>query len=290
MRVSYSTNRVEQNDCVALRGETSQRTVAPFPSPPTAEDPHTSKMKEKSDIVGRSPRGPVTFRKRTKWPFVFVLDEHTVRRLWEVVSTEDDGVCVYAECSDDITRSFQTLDGILGYQNEKGSRIESLTFEADSLDEDKLSVEITFDMDLSGYPGTGLRISGGEDQVLKLRQDLEPIVRETKPWYWVVSRTNVMSIGVLAIFLWKVNDYLLNFAWWPNPDDGTSLTRVAAILVVLTWCWAGLSRLNRAVFPYGYFAIGRGVVRHAFLEKVRFAVLTPSVIAVLAWLWALIGI
>ncbi|MEK6525535.1 MAG: hypothetical protein AABZ22_01545, partial [Nitrospirota bacterium] len=137
------------------------------------------------------------------------------------------------------------------------------------------------------WDGISLSVDGPEDQVIVVRDKLNALFADMKPWYAVICRIDFFYvIWPLLVFMWLV---IIAMSDSSKPSRALSFTeaiRAASIAIVFfvgvggsVW---GLNRLRRRFFPEAVFAIGRGAERYEFDEKIRWVVIIGFAVSVLA--------
>lgn len=205
--------------------------------------------------------------------------ENAIERIWKLLSKHYGQVSAVLECSDDVSRPFRTLDSVLGYPNHKDASIDTIEISARSGHITRASISLsTTRNDLYRY-----RLEGTEDEILALSQKLEVVLRDLRPWYLWLSRTN--AIGV-AFLMTVMADVVRDALRQGQERDMVEVLPLAAtaIIVIGGALFLMLSPLNRLVFPYGYFRLGSFEERFKHLDYMRWAV-NPGAPSFLVWLW-----
>ena len=215
------------------------------------------------------------------WPFVFLVDKDTIVQVWEVLSEYAHPVEAKFKCSDDVTRTFHTTNAALQYPNRKEGRIQNLTISTgDRVGKSaSLSFDTVFRFARSMQFQVEFMASGREGEVLALKRRLEELVADTKPWYWWFARTH--AIGIVGCIV-VVSEVFLNAFSEPNEEY---VGKFIFYAFLLAGAMHAFSRLNRMLFPYGFFKIGRCVRQFEVMEKVRFGVLFTLISLFLGWVF-----
>lgn len=228
---------------------------------------------------------PVTAEIRSENAFVLRLTE--VEAIWSLLGSAIGGVTAKVSCVDGIQREFESASDLAAYDNVASRSIHGLTIRARSEDRET-SASMSFN---SGFThGVRLNIEGPEDLVIVVRDKLQPLIADLRPWYSLIARIDFFYvIWPLLVFMWMV---LLGMADSSKPSKVLTFaeaSRAAAIGLLflvgvggLVW---GLNRLRERFFPDTFFALGRGVDRYHFDEKIRWVVIVGFVVNVVASLF-----
>lgn len=127
------------------------------------------------------------------------------------------------------------------------------------------------------------QLRGTESAIITLSQRLDVALRDLRPWYLWLSRTNAIGVAFTITF---ATDVLRDALLMGREQSVAEVLPVAltAIVIIGTTLFLVLLPLNRLVFPYGYFRLGGYEERFRHLDYVRWTVI-PGTISLLLWLW-----
>lgn len=213
----------------------------------------------------------------------FVVTAAYVEKCWGLLAARIGPVDAVAHSVDNIQRPFDTAKKLAAYENTRDREIKRLALTARSDDHSK-SARVTF----GGYVPITASIEGPELVVTRLRDDISDVLAGTKAWYSWIARVNAGYIGMALILVVSL------FANLVTPDQegpfpGVGFAKAAlaiGILLLMLGCFAGLAWLFNYVrlrfFPVASFALGQGVDRFDFAERVRWCVLVAFFVSVTA--------
>ncbi len=205
-----------------------------------------------------------------KFNHAFVLKEDAVRRIWQLLLPEAT-VSATAVCADGAQRVFEKADSLVEYSNSKSNKIFSLSFEC-RLDKDRYS-SVQISLEPVNGPHTSLGMLGKYCENLELRAGLLDELAGMKSWYSFVSRSPCAAILAILLFF----PTLLLVLTFLDIDIGSNVqsekVSVLILLVVLftySVLYVPLKLIHVLFFPMGDFALGQGLDRHSFDDKIRF--------------------
>ncbi len=218
----------------------------------------------------------------------FVMRADQINRIWAFLQGAIGPVRATASCADHIERAFTSPNELNAYENARARAIRGLLFTAWIADHDRSAY-----LNLRGdsFRSVSLKIEGPEIIVSRLRDDLLELFDGMKPWYSRITRLDFFYVvmGVLAFMMIVV----AGMAGGTKSERSLSFVqavRVAAELVGVLAGLAGLvwllNRLRERFFPVAAFAIGQGLDRFQFDEKIRWVVIVGFVVSVFASLVA----
>lgn len=219
----------------------------------------------------------------------FVLREQSIRKIWGVLEEHVGTVAATARCTDELVRTFSSVEDLLNYENATSKRILSLRLDAQSND-GKISAELAFAEHSWGT--IELAVRGDEFAVSRLKDQLDDVFEGLRPWYWRFSRLDFFYIiGGAVLFAYVLlNAYALGK---PRSEFEMSWSRALLMTLVTISIFAaigfvifGLNQLSRRYFPLAMFATGQGQARYAQDETVRWAIFVGFVISLAASLVA----
>ena len=221
----------------------------------------------------------------------FVLRRDDSKRIHDTLIQQVGNVHFSAECSDGITRDFDTFEEIDSYENPPAKAITYLRIRSRCAQTggivpaiEQASVSFWSDHKIS------ITITSLERDGLALRNDLEDIFDGMRPWHAFITRalqSNV--IGYTSLFSWVVFIAYLYIEnrpppdYEPNPPVEVPLWEVAlavalfgiALFVIPIGLLSVSDKIQEWLFPGSYFALGRqGGSRYDKQEKFRWFFLT----------------
>lgn len=104
---------------------------------------------------------------------------------------------IEAECADDISRTFKSVDELLGFENAASKTIYRLRFWAKDEEMSKYAmVQLAAVRDIT-TPGISVTLFAREDTVVRLRSDLLDFIDGMRPGYSTI-RVNFFPISLVA--------------------------------------------------------------------------------------------
>ena len=210
----------------------------------------------------------------------FVLDEEQVRSLAKILQNCVGESSISAACADDATRSFESVDKLLEYENARSRRIISLSLysraEKYTPEETSIGIDITCSTNPT-WRTTHISVSvkGVEEWASITMRQLDEVVAGSRPWYSWISKINAFLLwGPFAVTLFVpfVQAELI-----PSPITIWGLITLGGLSFWPAW---GAAYAIRYLFPSGVFLIGQEKARHKTKERVRWMVI-PLAITVL---------
>ena len=220
----------------------------------------------------------------------FVLDEKQVRSLAKILQDYAGEPSISVDCTDHATRSFESVDELLEYENAKSRRITSLslrsyTFTGSHLLEEREDARIdaawggpqTFRSTRTAY--ISVRVSGTEERASITKRELDEVIAGSRPWYSWVSKINEVSLWLL---FYVILSFLL-FQFGETSWVRTPLNILTAAGLSIWPAW-GVSWVLRRLFPLGVFLIGQEKGRYRTKEWLRKLVIGTMVTVIITWL------
>ncbi|MSP28205.1 MAG: hypothetical protein EXR80_07285 [Methylococcales bacterium] len=207
----------------------------------------------------------------------FVLKSDDIAKLWKIF--EDNGMEVIATitCSADCVRKFEKCETLNQYENAKSSNIIQLDIEG-KCNNPYTRAKVSFGY--LDFKPIHISICCDESLVLAMRMKVGDVLHGIKPWYSCISTMNFLNaifivVLLINIFIFFVPFFIPSLA--AKPKSGISSHEIYDILSILNFGGLlifGINCLRNKLFPLNTFAIGQGLVRHEFNEKIRWAGLT----------------
>jgi hypothetical protein len=207
----------------------------------------------------------------------FVLKSEDITKIWKIF--EDNGMEVIATitCSDDFVRKFEKCEMLIQYENAKRSKIIKLDIEG-KFNNPYTRAKISFEY--FNFKPIHVSICGDESLVLPMRIKIVDVLHGIKPWYSCISTMSFLNAIFLVAILMNIFLFFAPFfipSLATKPKSAISSHEISVILNMLTFGGLlifGINCLRNKLFPLNTFAIGQGLVRHEFNEKIRWGGLT----------------
>ena len=197
----------------------------------------------------------------------FILDKERIKSLVNVLQSRVGEPSISAVCADEGTRSFESVEDLLQYENPKGRSILSLDFESTN-HEEKVVAIIEF---RSPYKkiltasGVAITVSGEEDQATIVMKGIEEIVLGIQPWYsWLAKINEIFWIALYLIALYFPFNKLGLFSF-----SDLNVLDVISISAVAAWMTFGTRYVVRFLFDPAVFMIGQEKSRYQTKEWIR---------------------
>lgn len=198
---------------------------------------------------------------REEIKFALLIDDTTVRKLWDLLERCGERVAAKAKCNDGITRHFETLDSLLSYENSRRQRTTDIEISATSL-----SVNTSAHLYLQrGSERYFTLETSDEGTTSSVRQGLLDTLDDARVWYSIAALNSPVSPLFFLLLLCGV--VALNMFLPKSSSNTLSVTELAALFlyVIVIMAAAGLlvfivEKLRKTYFPLLTFAIGQGVV------------------------------
>ena len=232
-------------------------------------------------------------------PQAFVASPDGLKKLVELLQDRVGEVDIRADCADDLSRGFETVEDLIAYENTKPKEICSLYLSAHPEDYSKRSARIRFYS--SFWLGVLIDITGSEDDVSILKEKTLDIIAGMRPWYDAMSHINfviAISIGLwILMTFWIIPfvvDLVMTFRGIPMSDyKGKDvsfhvyLRQVMPISTPLALIFVSMymlffKRLYKFLFPRAFFMIGQGRSRFKFQQKIRWGVVIGFLVSLAA--------
>jgi hypothetical protein len=133
----------------------------------------------------------------TERKHAFVVRLADLKKLWDLLQSRIGVVTISAKCGDEIERKFENLKQLKDFENSPQKTIVHLSLNSRS-DDWKKSAEIKFSN--SSNRVIDIRLSGSEQGVSRLYDDVSDILDGTRPWYSRLSKVDFF--------------YVIGFVYW----------------------------------------------------------------------------
>jgi hypothetical protein len=213
----------------------------------------------------------------------FVVERELVEKLCSLIVNHVGKVTITVECTDEVEREFASSTELNAYDNLSSRSIRSMRVSGRSKDYET-SASLGF-----GPNGAFFSITApSDDLVVKMRQEVQDIAREMRPWFSPFATVNMFVIAAgFLILLWlgiTVGQALGFIADSGKPSTESGRSDAQGWLVIITYfgMFAVLHELQTRIFPVTTFALGQGKQRHENREKMRLSVVVALVVSVIA--------
>ena len=165
--------------------------------------------------------------------------------------------------STQVSYTFETVGGLIDYENPKSKEIRSIGLHAKSDDYSK-SAMVLFHNAL-GSPAIAISLNVCQSALPTLLDEIQDVIRGMRPWYDVLSRApHVYSFGIIVLFM------VMEIFWFKGYIPGIietfqdeSRERIFRFIVIFSTAlmWFPFYKLLGFVLPPTVFAIGQGKER-----------------------------
>ena len=215
---------------------------------------------------------------------IFVLNESDVQNIWNIFRDRINTPTIVIKCIDDLKREFTTWKSFTQFNNSKSQEIIDLSIHATSDLNDKSDKRASIEFGMNYSRTVYLYIEANEKVTIRLKDDIENILEDIKPWYQKISFfdfTNAylsMTIPLLIIFLFFYNLDL------NNNENKLSIILLSTAIVSVLFLTFGhyLNKIKNYFFPKVYFELGAGIERYKTFENIRWTVIVGFVVSLLA--------
>ncbi len=228
----------------------------------------------------------------------FVVGPDELKKLVELLQKRVGKVDIRADCADDLSREFKTLKDLITYENPKSKEIRRIHLRARSDDYSK-SATIVFREGSRFSTGVSIDVTGREDVVSRLKEEILDIIAGIHLWYGVMYRINFVNpvwivLGILLVvgYLFSFSILFLMLGWVPavpEANRGDLINRLKSIRYILFipqlifFVIAIFSnKILKSYFPKAVFTIGQGKSRFEHQEKVRWVVIIGFAVSLAA--------
>lgn len=216
-------------------------------------------------------------------PWAIIVDDDSIKRIWSHVHGYADTARAEVRCFDEITRTFETLDELLGYENNPRSLITQIEISGRSSEQEK---SMTITLGRSYSTPTSLSIRGEEVDVSVAQDKVRDTFHGMKAWYAPIATIDMYVFWSVVIVLAMMILQLMapsNTA----PTSGRTLKEALHALPKVLLILGGVAAavwltvfIRRRFFPMVSFAIGQGVKRYQFDEQIRWTVLVGFLVGI----------
>lgn len=209
----------------------------------------------------------MTVQYSKRFSHAFVIDGSKLKKLTELLKNRVSNVSVSAGCVDGMSYEFKTVEDLIAYENPKSKKIVSIKLYAESEDFSR-SARISFVS--QGFPtGILIEVTGNEDIISRLRDEILDIIKGTRPLYDMLSRFPYgysAGIGILIGLIVRI--YLKRYLTETFEEEAENIARLLMYASTLLIMYP-VYKLLCFCFPKGCFAIGQGKSRFNSLKWFR---------------------
>lgn len=212
----------------------------------------------------------------------FSLSVEDIRKIADALAAIDPKLVIEAQCADQFTRQFASVEDLAAYENTTARALRRLTIRTRYLGQ---SAGIEFDGD--DKDNVTIALEGEEDVTVALYQMLKDRLEGMRPWYAPLWRVNFMTISLALPFVALLFIYVavsLGFLQVRKPTATDTEWSIRGLWwgLIPGVTGLGITITRRRVFPIANFLIGQGITRYQKGELLRIVVVVGFSISVLA--------
>jgi len=218
-------------------------------------------------------------------PGAIIVDEDSIKRIWAHVEGYTNAPLAEVKCSDEITRTFDTLEGLIGYENNPRAFIKQIEISGRSR-EPARSITITLGRNYS--TPTSLSIRGEEIDASTAQEKVRDTIHGMKAWNSKVATFDMFTLWLIVMTMSLVILQLMAPSD-STPRPGRSLNEALHALPNVILVLGGVALLvwatvfiRRRFFPLVSFPIGQGIKRYQFDEQIRWTVIVGFIVGLTA--------
>lgn len=203
------------------------------------------------------------FNERSK-DFV-VIDSERLKKIHDLIQSRVGPVQIQSDCSDSITRNFDSIKKFCNYENPINKEIISVRFRAMS---DNYEKTCTFSINNNKYsPETLIFIEAREDVTTRLKEDLITIVSPCKRWYSGFREIHFGLTSFLPCFLSAMYS-IAHFMSFLKENKLSQSHIPLDFYLIFVYCISifviscVLENFNKKYICKNYFLIGQGELRY----------------------------
>lgn len=201
------------------------------------------------------------------------------------------GVEIRADCKDDISRGFDSIEELIAYRNPKSKELHRVYFNARS-DNRLITARIRF-LD-SIWVGILIDLTGPEDVVSILKEETLDIISGMCPGYNIMSLRNISWI--VGVVIGAVSMMLIQILYNIKEIEITFTMLLREILPIqlilglflMSICFLAFKKPYNYLFPHAVFRIGQGNSRFERQQNVRWCVIIGFFVSLAAGVIVLI--
>lgn len=212
-----------------------------------------------------------------------ILDKDLIGRIWTLVGLCGENQTAEAKCADGITRHFESLEELQGYENSRRHRILDIVFRSELAESNSRAV---VNLDRSRTRFFSLEAES-EKSVSDIRQGLLDVFDDAKAWYSIAALNSPATLVLLVSILLGLLLGLRLLPDEPGPSVPVAHLLPLFALVIADMIVAGCATLvvellRRRFFPILSIAVGQGSSRHIHAEKIRWLLVSLTAGAIVS--------
>lgn len=206
-------------------------------------------------------------------PHPFVIGDDELKKIARLLADRIGNLEIRIDCTDDVSRTFNSVNELVTYDNPKTREIVRIYLNSRS---DDFAKNATIIFSGSRWGGISLDFRARDDVVTRLRTEILDVIAGVRPWYNVVHRIDFLPIALVACLLLYFG-LIVGVAFKlvrveDSQEDDPSQSAVAQLVVfggiaLLIGVGILLNRFRDRVFPRAVFLIGQGRARFKHLER-----------------------
>ena len=211
----------------------------------------------------------------------FVVSPDHLKKLVELLQKRIGKVNISADCADKIERKFNTVKDLIAYENSKSKRIRRIRLGARSDDYSKSATIVFRD---SFYVGSGISIdvTGREDVVSRLKEEILDVVTGIRSWYNVMFYPKTRM--TIPIVFGAIIGFWISLVSGDKIEDTSFITYLRdmapTLLIVSIIIFSSVYISCKYLFPQVVFTIGQG--------KSHFQAVRKNSLECGNWFWCLV--
>jgi hypothetical protein len=216
-------------------------------------------------------------------PWAIIVDDDSIKRIWSHVHSYTNTAKAEVRCFDEITRTFETLEGLLSYENNPRAFIKQIEISGRSHEQER---SITITLGRSYSPPTSLSIRGEEIDASIAQDKIRDTIHGMKAWYSRVATLDMYIFWFIVMMLCMLTLQLMvpsNTTPSPGRSFKEALLALPYVLLVLggvaATVWLTVF-IRRRFFPMVSFAMGQGAKRYQFDEQIRWTVIVGFLVGI----------
>ena len=223
-------------------------------------------------------------------PQAFVIGSSELEEVVALLEEHIGGIYIRVECSDDLSRDFETVEELIAYRNPKSKEILRIYISALS-DNYSKSAGMTFVHSI--WSGILIKFKGPEDTVSRLKEEILDIIEGMRPWYNIVYNSKVRTtisliFGVIiGLCIPSALGYKIGEIGLRNLLRDVMPIQLIAVIIFLP-LWFLVQKPYSYLFPQASFLIGQGISRFEHQQRVRWGVVIAFFVSLAAGLVLLI--
>ena len=209
----------------------------------------------------------------------FIAGPSELTKLTELLQDRIGKVEIHADCADNLSRQFETVDDLISYENPKSKEIRCIHLRVSSnhiLDSSSIVLPST--------DGISIQFTESEDVVSVIRDDILDILAGMRPWYNMLSLINSYPAPVFTYFVACLVALSVDLWLYEYSSKIGVAGIIMGLICVIPAILFLLHKLFNFLFPLQVFTIGQGELRFKDKEWVRWGVVIGFPISLAAGL------